>query len=92
MARSQAPTSATEEAGFTLYTERLGPLPLINHFIERIGLHETLSRFVPSDRRCAVSGKPAALFHCRGWLSTMLCIDIHAERGCGRGQSGDTPG
>lgn len=39
-----------------------------------------------------VSGKPAALFHCRGWLSTMLCIDIHAERGCGRGQSGDTTG
>ena len=36
-------------------TERLGPLPLINHFIERIGLHETLSRFVPSDRRCAIT-------------------------------------
>ncbi len=42
-------------AGFTLRTERLGPLPLINHFIERIGLHETLSRFVPSDRRCAIT-------------------------------------
>ena len=27
------------QAGFTLHTERLGPLPLINHFIERIGLH-----------------------------------------------------
>lgn len=39
----------------TLHTERLGPLPLINHFVERIGLHETLSRFVPSDRRCAVT-------------------------------------
>jgi transposase len=55
MSRSQAPSSAPEEAGFTLFTERLGPLPLINHFIERIGLHETLSRFVPSDRRCAVT-------------------------------------
>jgi hypothetical protein len=33
-----------EEAGFTLHTERLGPLPLINHFIERIGLTQTLSR------------------------------------------------
>ena len=55
MSRSQAPTSSTVEAGFTLHTERQGPLPLINHFIERIGLHETLSRFVPSDRRCAVT-------------------------------------
>ena len=47
--------ATTEEAGFTLDTERLGPLPLINHFIERIGLHDMLSRFVPSDRRCAIT-------------------------------------
>ncbi len=37
------------------HTERLGPLPLINHFIERIGLHQTLSRFVPADRRCTIT-------------------------------------
>jgi hypothetical protein len=55
MSLAQAPPSTPEEAGFTLQTERLGPLPLINHFIERIGLHETLSRFVPSDRRCAIT-------------------------------------
>jgi transposase len=55
MSRTQAPSSAPEEAGFTLRTERLGPLPLINHFIERIGLHETLSRFVLSDQRCAIT-------------------------------------
>ena len=55
MPRSQALTSATQEEGFTLHTERLGPLPLINHFIERIGLHETLSRHVPSDTRCAIT-------------------------------------
>ena len=55
MARPQAPTSTTEEAGFALHTERLGPLPLINHFIERIGLHQTLSRFVPADRRCTIT-------------------------------------
>ena len=55
MSRLQGPSSAPEEAGFTLRTSRLGPLPLINHFIERIGLHETLSRFVPSDRRCAIT-------------------------------------
>ena len=55
MSLSQGPSSKPEETGFTLRIERLGPLPLINHFIERIGLHETLSRFVPSDRRCAIT-------------------------------------
>jgi transposase len=55
MSHTQGPSSAPKEAGFTLRTERLGPLPLINHFIERIGLHEALSRFVPSDRRCAIT-------------------------------------
>ena len=55
MARSQASTSTAKGAGFTLHTERLGPLPLINHFIERLGLHDTLSRHVASDARCAVS-------------------------------------
>src|SRR5579884_339139 len=40
---------------FTLLTERLGPLPLINHFIARLGLVELLDRHVPTtDRRCAV--------------------------------------
>ena len=55
MSRSQAPTSTTQGAGFTLHTERLGPLPVINHFIERIGLHDTLSRHVPSDTRCTIT-------------------------------------
>jgi transposase len=39
---------------FTLRTERLGPLPLINHFIQRACLQDTLDRFVPSDARCVV--------------------------------------
>ena len=55
MARSQATPSDTEEAGFTLESERLGPLPLINHFIERMGVHDTLARHVASDARCAIS-------------------------------------
>lgn len=40
---------------FALSTERLGPLPLVNHFIRRLGLMELLDRHVPTtDRRCAV--------------------------------------
>ena len=38
-----------------LQSERLGPLPLVNHFIQRMGLENTLDRYVPSDQRCAVS-------------------------------------
>ena len=35
-----------------LRTERLGPLPLVNHFLERLGLEAQLERFVPThDRR-----------------------------------------
>jgi len=40
---------------FALTTERLGPLPLVNHFIRRLGLLELLDHYVPTtDRRCAV--------------------------------------
>jgi transposase len=40
---------------FALTTERLGPLPLVNHFIDRLGLIELLDRYVPTtDRRCAL--------------------------------------
>lgn len=40
---------------YCLHTERLGPLPLINHFIVRMGLDDALVRHVPSDQRCVVS-------------------------------------
>lgn len=39
---------------FNLQVERLGPLPLVNHFIERIGLEDMLDQHVKSDARCAV--------------------------------------
>jgi transposase len=39
-----------------LQTERLGPLPLVNHFIERMGLPVFLEQYVPSnDQRNAIS-------------------------------------
>jgi len=38
---------------FDLVGERLGSLPVVNHFIGRLGLDDILERFVPtSDRRC----------------------------------------
>lgn len=37
-----------EKNDFKLKTERLGPLPLVNHFIGRLGLGELLERFVPT--------------------------------------------
>jgi transposase len=39
-----------------VHTERLGPLPLINHFVARMGLHELLERHVPTnDARSTLS-------------------------------------
>jgi hypothetical protein len=49
----QASTRLSSE--FALKTERLGPLPLINHFLERMGLETLLGKHVPAtDRRCRV--------------------------------------
>src|SRR5258708_37195310 len=43
-------------ADFSLKTERLGPLPLVNHFIDRMGLAALLDKYVPtSDPRSRVS-------------------------------------
>jgi len=43
-------------AQFSLKSERLGPLPLVNHFIERMGLAAILDKYVAtSDPRCRVS-------------------------------------
>jgi transposase len=53
MDRTQEPSP--HNARFTLQSERLGPLPLINHFLERLGLEDVLDRHVPSDARCAIS-------------------------------------
>lgn len=53
MQNKQSRTSLDDLA---LKTERLGPLPLINHFLERMGLEELLEQYVPTpDQRCAVA-------------------------------------
>jgi hypothetical protein len=46
----------SRSADFSLKNERLGPLPLINHFIDRMGLGALLDKHVPTtDPRCRVS-------------------------------------
>ena len=53
MSTLQDPTRS--DARFTLHSERLGPLPLINHFLQRIDLEAIIDRHVPTnDRRCVV--------------------------------------
>ena len=45
-----------KEADFALRDLRLGPLPLVNHFLARLGLDAALEKFVPTqDRRVALS-------------------------------------
>lgn len=51
-----SPSQAPPPQHFALCSERLGPLPLINHFLQRIGLEQLLDQHVPTrDRRCAVA-------------------------------------
>lgn len=49
MHKSQVPPWQPEM--LALSVERLGPLPLINHFLERLALEAHLERFVPTPRR-----------------------------------------
>lgn len=39
------------QGGFELRSEVLGPLPVVNHFLERLGLGAALERHVPADDR-----------------------------------------
>ena len=56
---SQGGGESGGEAGFELLSRRSGALPLINHFLDRIGLDEILSRWLPEpDRRFKLT--PAA--------------------------------
>lgn len=42
-----------KKADFELLSERLGPLPLLDHFLARLGMHDLLDRAVPTaDGRC----------------------------------------
>ena len=43
MSRGQVPVASLD-----LESRRLGPLPLVNHFLERLGLEALLDRFVPT--------------------------------------------
>jgi transposase len=50
----QVPSEA--DSGFTLVSERMGALPLVNSFIERMDLSALMERFVPTtDRRSALT-------------------------------------
>ena len=50
------PQPALSPAELGVLAERLGPLPLINHFLQRLGLLELLERHVPStDGRSTIS-------------------------------------
>jgi transposase len=54
MSGPQAPTQLN--APYTLNSERLGPLPLVNAFIQRMGLEKLLDQYVPTtDKRTAIS-------------------------------------
>lgn len=52
----QMSTGPLSHPRFALITERIGSLPLINHFLERMDLLALLEQYVPTrDSRCAIS-------------------------------------
>lgn len=54
-ARLETTQAPTQPPRFALHSERLGPLPLVNHLLQRMGLEQLLDKHVPTtDRRCAV--------------------------------------
>ena len=71
MAREQGRSSVPPAEVLRLHTERLGPLPLLNHFLRRLGLDPILARHVP-DR-----GPPRrlALCHRLGVLLRSLLVE-----------------
>ncbi len=53
--RRKEETQRRERARFVVRADRLGPLPIVNHFLERLRIESILERFVPTtDRRCAL--------------------------------------
>jgi len=51
---------ALSPSDLVLHTQRLGPLPLINHFLRRLGLTPLLAEFVPTrDRRQRIAHSKA---------------------------------
>jgi len=44
-----APHAQLDASALTLASQRLGPLPIINHFLERLGLEALLDRFVQTN-------------------------------------------
>jgi transposase len=60
-------------SGRTLKTDRLGPLPVVNHFLSRLGLEELLERFVPS------AGRPWAVSPAKGILVLLRSILVERD-------------
>ncbi len=56
-----------------LQTERLGPLPIINHFIDRLGLEQLLDSFVPT------TDKRVRLPHAKGLGVLLRSILVERE-------------
>jgi transposase len=71
MRKSQVPPWQPEM--FALSVERLGPLPLINHFLERLALEAHLERFVPTPRR------RTRLPYAKGWGILLRSLLVERE-------------
>ena len=74
---------ALSPAELGVLAERLGPLPLVNHFLRRMGLLELLERHVPTaDGRSAVSHAQALGVLLRSIHSSSASRSTASSRAC----------
>ncbi len=79
---SEVQATSQQEPRFDLQIERLGPLPLINHFIDRIGLEELLARHIASDARCSIPHARALGAYCCAPSSSSVSRSTASKRRC----------
>src|SRR5262249_1018071 len=74
-------------AAFTLTSQRLGAIPLVNHFLARMRLDEVLGRWLPGhDARCQI--RPATLARI---VITNLVVDHQPLYGLGEWANAHAP-
>lgn len=80
--------SSLPQPGFTLRSERVGALPVVNHFLGRMGADDTLAAHVPADDRRLRLAPAAAL----GVVVRNLIIDHEPVYALGEWAAGYAPG
>lgn len=78
----------SQQTDFELVSQRVGALPVVNHFLRRIGVDDALAAFVPADDRRLRLAPAAAL----GVVVRNLCVDHEPVYALGEWAASHAPG